>query len=108
MGSSSLYTAYNLNISFQDLYPLIIHGFVEHFEAESQPPQQAAEGEGEGQEKEPQETLATVNHAIQLQILKLLSSSIDMPAPNMAHVLLGFDTGNGKHVSEATLQDPGQ
>lgn len=53
------------------------------------------------------ETSAGVQRAIQLQILKLLSACIDMPAPNIAHLLLGFETGSGKHVSETTLQDPG-
>ncbi len=91
----------------QDLYPLIMHGFVEHFETDAQSPSQQDPEGGEGQGEEPQETPASVHHAIQLQILKMLSSSINMPAPNIAHLLLGFETGNGKHVSETTLQDPG-
>ena len=49
-----------------------------------------------------------VHRAVQISILKLLSSCVDGPAPNIAHFLLGFETGSNKSVSETTLQDPGE
>ena len=53
-------------------------------------------------------TVAGVHRAVQLDILKLLSLGIDRPSPNIAHYLLGFRIRAGKHISETTLQDPGQ
>lgn len=47
-----------------------------------------------------------VHRAIQVQILKLLSSSIDRPAPNIAHLLLGFGA-TGSAAADTILQDPG-
>ena len=59
-------------------------------------------------EEESLDTTTGVQRAIQLQILKLLSACIDMPSPNIAHLLLGFEAESGKHISETTLQDPGK
>ena len=53
-------------------------------------------------------TVAGVHRAVQLNILKLLSLGVDRPSPNITHYLLGFETVAGKHISETTLQDPGQ
>lgn len=77
-------------------------GFVEHFENDVQTAEQE-----ESVGLESLETPSQVHRAIQLQILKLLSSGIDLPAPNIAHLLLGFEMGSGKHIAETTLQDPG-
>ena len=52
-------------------------------------------------------TVAGVHQAVKLGILKLLSICVDNPSPNIAHLLLGYDTSMEKHVSETTLQDPG-
>ena len=52
--------------------------------------------------------VSQVHRAIQLNTMQLLSSCVDKPSPNIAHLLLGFETGSGKHVSETTLQDPGE
>ena len=53
-------------------------------------------------------TVSKVHRAVQLNILKLLSACVDRPSPNIAHLLLGFETGSSKHVSDTTLQDPGE
>ena len=53
-------------------------------------------------------TVAGVHRAVQLDILKLLSLGVDRPSPNIAHYLLGFRIRAGKHISDTTLQDPGQ
>lgn len=79
-----------------------MHGFVEHFEVEMAGPDQ------EPTAADPMDTSDGVHRAIQVHILKLLSGCIDMPAPNIAHLLLGFETGSGKHISETILQDPGK
>ena len=52
-------------------------------------------------------TVAGVHQAVKLSILKLLSICVDNPSPNIAHLLLGYETSMEKHVSETTLQDPG-
>lgn len=89
------------SLSPQTSYLSILHGFVEHFEVELQGTEQSDSPGG-------MDTQTGVQRAIQLQILKLLSACIDMPTPNIAHLLLGFQGENGKHVSETTLQDPGK
>ena len=53
-------------------------------------------------------TIAGVHRAVQLDILKLLSLGVGRPSPNIAHYLLGFRVGAGKHISDTTLQDPGE
>jgi len=53
------------------------------------------------------ETGVGVHRAIQIQILKLLSATVDRPAPNIAHLLLGFGPDSGS-PSDITLQDPGE
>ena len=52
-------------------------------------------------------TVSGVHQAVKLGILKLLSICVDNPSPNIAHLLLGYETSMEKHVSETTLQDPG-
>ena len=64
--------------------------------------------EGAGLAADPLETSDGVHRSIQLHILKLLSACIDMPAPNIAHLLLGFEMGSGKPMAEINLQDPGE
>ena len=53
------------------------------------------------------DTMVSKRHAIQVQILKLMSSSIDKPAPNVAHLLLGFRE-SASAAAATTLQDPGK
>ena len=50
-------------------------------------------------------SVGQVHCAVQLDILKLLASSINMP---MVHFLLGFDVRSRKQTKETTLQDPGK
>ena len=44
---------------------------------------------------------------MQLAILKLIASCINKSAPNISHLLLGFDVATGKPVAQMMLQDPG-
>ena len=53
------------------------------------------------------DTVASVNRAVQVAILKLISSCINKSAPNIAHLLLGFEVATGKPIAQTTLQDPG-
>ena len=53
------------------------------------------------------ETVASVNRAVQVAILKLIASCINKSSPNIAHYLLGFEIATGKPISQTTLQDPG-
>ena len=53
------------------------------------------------------DTVASVNRAVQLAILKLIASCINKSSPNLAHYLLGFEVATGKPISQTTLQDPG-
>ena len=46
-----------------------------------------------------------LRNATRQNIMRLLLSTIDHPAPNLAHFLLGFETR--KPVSKTNLQDPG-
>ena len=50
-------------------------------------------------------SVGQVHCAVQLDILKLLASSINM---SIAHFLLGFDVRSRKQTKETTLQDPGK
>ena len=53
------------------------------------------------------DTVAGVNRAVQLAILKLITSCIKKSSPNIAHFLLGFEVVTGKPIAQTTLQDPG-
>ena len=48
---------------------------------------------------------AQVRCATRLEIVRLILSTLDHPAPNMAHFLLGFELR--KPVAKTNLQDPG-
>ena len=50
-------------------------------------------------------SVGQVHCAVQLDILKLLASSINM---SISHFLLGFDVRSRKQTKETTLQDPGK
>ena len=51
-------------------------------------------------------TSANITSATRQGIMRLLLSTIDQPAPNIAHFLLGFEIR--KPVSSTNLQDPGE
>lgn len=55
----------------------------------------------------PTVTVAGIHRQVQLDILHLLSFCIGKPSPNIAHLLLGYETRRGKHVSDSSLQDAG-
>ena len=82
----------------------IIHGCVEHLEWEGpDTPSNASADPAES----PVATVAGIHKQVQLDILHLLSSCIGKPSPNISHLLLGYETRRGKHVSESCLQDAG-
>lgn len=55
----------------------------------------------------PVATVAGIHRQVQLDILRLLSFCIGKPSPNIAHLLLGYETRRGKHISDSNLQDAG-
>ena len=82
----------------------IIHGFVEHLEWEgSDTPTDVSTDPS----KSSVATVAGVHRQVQLDILHLLSVCVGKPSPNIAHLLLGYETRHGKQVSESSLQDAG-
>ena len=84
----------------------IIHGFVEHLEWEG-PHMPGGDSPGDDLSESPVATVAGIHRRVQLDILRLLSFCIGKPSPNIAHLLLGYETRRGKPVSESSLQDPG-
>ena len=54
---------------------------------------------------EEEATSAQIINATRQGVMRLLLSTIDQPAPNVAHFLLGFEIR--KPVSSTNLQDPG-
>ena len=50
--------------------------------------------------------VASMHQQLKISILKLLVFCVDNPSPNIAHLLLGFNSG--KKLTNTTLQDPGQ
>ena len=55
---------------------------------------------------EEEATSAQIINATRQGVMRLLLSTIDQPAPNVAHFLLGFEIR--KPVSSTNLQDPGK
>ena len=90
----------------QEAASSIIHGFVEHLEWEG--PDTPNDNILSDPTKSPMATVAGVHRQVQLAILHLLSFCIGgKPAPNIAHLLLGYETRKGKPVGDSSLQDPG-
>ena len=83
----------------------IVNGFAEHLEWEGAdiPSQTPSDDFSES----PVATVAGIHNQVQLGILRLLSLCIGKPTPNIAHLLLGYESRRGKQISELTLQDPG-
>lgn len=52
------------------------------------------------------EAVMAVQASLREDIVKLLVYSVNTPAPNIAHLLLGYDIT--KPLQETTLQDPGE
>ena len=83
----------------------IMHGCVEHLEWEGSDVT-GDDGTGDDVTGSPVATVAGIHRQVQLGILRLLSFCVGKP-PNIAHLLLGYETRRGKHVSESSLQDAG-
>lgn len=83
----------------KDVSMEVLQGFVEHLEWEDFESAPVTDALDEGFS-----TTGQVHCAVQLDILKLLVSSINTP---VAHWLLGFDVRSRKQTKETTLQDPG-
>ncbi|KAK2179080.1 hypothetical protein NP493_515g00009 [Ridgeia piscesae] len=82
------------------LCPDLLHGFVECLECED-----PEDVEAEDDLLDEDVTVSQVRSATRQNILYLLLASVDLPAPNMAHFLLGYELH--KPVSKTNLQDPG-
>ncbi|XP_052238220.1 nuclear pore complex protein Nup205-like isoform X2 [Dreissena polymorpha] len=82
---------------------LLLHGFVECLETDDAEDDQQTENEIAEQDSET--SLAKTRISTRQHLLKLLISSLDLPAPNLAHYLLGFEIR--KPVSKTNLQDQG-
>ncbi|KAL5475599.1 hypothetical protein EMCRGX_G025430 [Ephydatia muelleri] len=82
----------------KDVSMEILQGFVEHLEWEEFDSVPVTEVQEDGFS-----SVGQVHCAVQLDILKLLASSINM---SIAHFLLGFDVRSRKQTKETTLQDP--
>ena len=52
-----------------------------------------------------EQSTSTVRNLTRQTILRLLLATLDQPAPNLAHFLLGFNLN--KPVTKTNLQDPG-
>ena len=52
------------------------------------------------------EAVMAVQASLREDIVKLLVYSVNTPAPNIAHLLLGYDIT--KPIQETNLQDPGK
>lgn len=52
------------------------------------------------------EAVIAVQASLREDIVKLLVYSVNTPAPNIAHLLLGYDIT--KPLQETNLQDPGE
>ena len=89
----------------QEACSTIIHGFIEHLEWEG--PETPSDDLSDDPSELPVATVAGVHKQVQLGILRLLSLCLAKPSPNIAHLLLGYDTRRGKQARETLLQDPG-
>jgi len=88
----------------QETSEQILHGFVECLEADDV--EDEATADNEIAELDSEASLAKVHNSTRQYLLKLLISSLDLPAPNLAHYLLGFEIR--KPVSKTNLQDQGE
>ncbi|EDV27160.1 uncharacterized protein TRIADDRAFT_22433, partial [Trichoplax adhaerens] len=79
----------------------IMKGFVEHLETLYNEPNFLQDLDQEYIEKDTTQTHTAVSESI----LELLLYCLDLPAPSLAHFLLGYDVR--KSVSKTILQDPG-
>lgn len=57
-------------------------------------------------DSDPQRKVARIRHEIQIHILNLLITSLELKTPNLALYLLGYEVK--KPVSSTNLQDPGE
>ncbi|XP_064596049.1 nuclear pore complex protein Nup205-like [Liolophura sinensis] len=80
----------------------LLHGFVECLEADEAETKPSADQLEEGSEDL---NTAQVKNACRQQLLQLILYSVDQPAPNIAHFLLGLELQ--KPVSKTNLQEPG-
>ncbi|XP_033824153.1 nuclear pore complex protein Nup205 isoform X1 [Periophthalmus magnuspinnatus] len=78
----------------------LMAGFVECLDGE-----EAEEGTEKEEELDPQRKIARIRHKIQIHILNLLITSLELKTPNIALYLLGYEVK--KPVSSTNLQDPG-
>ena len=51
------------------------------------------------------QSVAAVQESIKTNIMRLILYSVDRPAPNLAHLLLGYNIN--KQLSQTELQNPG-
>ncbi|XP_064627986.1 nuclear pore complex protein Nup205-like [Lineus longissimus] len=85
----------------EDLYQIILHGFVECLEADD--PEVIEEEDVLQTGEDP--SVSQIRNATRQSIMKLLLQSVDQASPNIAHCLLGFELR--KPVYKTNLQDPG-
>ncbi|XP_076125635.1 nuclear pore complex protein Nup205 [Alosa pseudoharengus] len=78
----------------------LMAGFVECLDNE-----EAEEGVENIGEVDPEKSVARVRHETQVHILNLLITSLELPSPNLALYLLGYEVK--KPVASTNLQDPG-
>ncbi|XP_056015581.1 nuclear pore complex protein Nup205-like isoform X3 [Ostrea edulis] len=94
----------NLFTSNQMSHLELLHGFVECLEVEE--PEQAVEKTIQlPEEEDDSKETGRIRNSTRQYLLQVLLRSLDQPAPNLAHLLLGFDIR--KSVSKTLLQDPG-
>lgn len=94
----------NLFTANQTSHLELLHGFVDCLEVEE--PEQAMERTILLPEDQDDSTeIGFIRNSTRQFLLQALLKSLDQPAPNLAHLLLGFDIR--KSVSKTLLQDPG-
>ncbi|XP_052809828.1 nuclear pore complex protein Nup205-like [Mya arenaria] len=81
----------------------LLHGFVECLETDDVEDECTADNEIASLDTET--TPARTHNSTRQSLLKLMITSLDLPAPNLAHYLLGFELR--KPVSQTNLQDQG-
>lgn len=92
--------------SDQNLFKRVLHSFVERLEVAVEGSSSSSNAEDTADPTRDSLTSATaVQEEIKINILRLLLLSVDRPAPNLAHLLLGYNVDS--KLSQTELQNPG-